>query len=406
MDNFNLDGSFSDYTVPVSPTPSTEGSASTSQTGYSQTDQVEQSKKVLSLVSMIAGLPQLDAPFNGEESHLLELKLRLHVSTLVCEMWENYSKEVAEENDRRKAELFSPKYLAWLELRHPESLQNGTRSASEFNQYINSLPVEQREREIAGNIQSFLMNVVSDYVDEVRGVDANAAAFMVTSLMISAGFIGQIMTPGIGDGLVGTNPIIDGASPLGQVLPQDLAHYMSLTINLFVSPIIYQTVAEVATLNKGAGAHDLQAAKDIARQVLDKVNSNEINHFLMALLVSKQEGGEPISNERMTELAQIVKLVMLATALALLYKTEAGAMTSQEFSDLVAGNLPPNSDEEKELVEAFKAILATLPKEDGGTLLNALTAYMGGRPSVDHLLHPLRVYQEVAAEVTLPPDRG
>lgn len=101
-----------------------------------------------------------------------------------------------------------------------------------------------------------------------------------------------------------------------------------------------------------------------------------------------------MDEKREEQLIAIVKIILLATAAAALYKAETGWITPQELYDLLDGkiNLPPG-DRRVTLINAFKAQLALLDPPEQQKIIDILMTYIESNPEVTHMTQPSKVFE-------------
>lgn len=333
------------------------------------------------------------------------------------DMWDKYNTYLMEEKKRINTELHSPQHLAWVEQQQLPQIRNAVPTPTEYSEWVNGLPPAQRENEIlrnhASNVWAQQIDGISNYVNNVHDSNPQAAAFMVASFAITAAFIGTYMNivDVASTNMVGVNPIQDAANVLMQFVPNHIQDSINMTINLFAVGAIYSSTVNLLPKisgNESEDEMDFEQAKAYAKEIVDKVDSNEINHTLMALLINSSDAGEPLTNQKLNEMAVIVKLSMLSTAIAVLYKVEAGWITGDDFRALVNGDLQPRSDEEADVVSMFQQLRESkvLPSQQWDSVIGALAGYFNTNPEVENILNPARVYANAVAIVSAGEAKG
>jgi hypothetical protein len=365
-------------------------------------------------------LVQPNTDINNQASYTIDVSaIGAMVATkfeeIGSDIWDKYLNYLTDQKERIREELASPRYRAWVEDHKTPEMKNEIRSAVEYNEWINSLPAGQREEEIlrnqASNLWSHYIEGVSNYISNVHDTNPEAAAFMVASFVITSAYIGDYMNivDVASTKMVAVNPIQDAANSVLPIIPPNFQESVVLTINLFVIGAMYSSTAELLPKIKGGDQKELDftAAKAYAAEVCDKVENNEINYFLMALLVNSSEEGAPITNERLNQLAAMVKMIMLSVALAILYKVEAGWLKGEDFRALIQGELQPRSDEEARLVSMFGQLQGSgALGEAWDNLLEALINFFESNPSVEDMLNPMRVYAGVSSSLPTTEAKG
>lgn len=379
------------------------------------------------MVMYLMNMPILPPPVGGEgiNSETIGTIVAAGFAKIGSEMWDKYLDYLAEEKQRIADYLKSPQYRDFLELRSPDYLAKVERSSpletmrairetAEYKGWYGELTVSEQQLEDkrfqALGLWTDKIDGLTNYINDAKKTNPESIPFMAASFVISTAFIGDYMNivDVASTKMVGVNPIQDAVgTSLANILPKDFQEQVNLTINLFVTGLIYHTMAEeVAKFGKpGDKPKDLEYAKDFARSVINKVSGNEINSMLMALLVGKMEKGEPLTKDRIDQFAAVSKAMMIAIALALLYKVQTKWITGQEFHAMLTGFFKePATDEEKALVNLFKGLKGTagMSDKDWNGLIGAMVSFFDKNPSVDLLLNPLKVYSQVLQNFQLP----
>ncbi len=263
------------------------------------------------------------------------------------------------------------------------------------------------------NLIDATSNLLSNYRDESEDI----VPFMAASFVITSSFIGDYMNivDVASTNMVAVNPIQDSANAILNLVPQSFQEQITLAINFFAIGLMAFSNAEaIANQMKSGGEENAtkEAVLAFANNVIDKVKSNEVNYFLMALLVNQMEKGE-LAPQDIQHLARVVKVAMLAVALAALYKFEAGSISDQEFRSLLEGKMEPRSEEEKQLVALLNNIYGEGVKANDGeyeagwqSVMDNLIAFIVSKPSVEDLINPTKVWAQVGAYLQNPNPRG
>lgn len=385
------------------------------------------------MVLYLASYPLLPLPEwqGGNQNTTIDLEtvnaiIGEKMAEIGSKMWDKYIDNLEEIKQRIREYLESPRYQVWLAERSPafiakverdtpEEMKSAIRSSTEFHTWINSLPPLAREDEInqitAHKIWTNFIDGTSDYIHEQSKDNPEAAAFMVASFVITSAFIGNYMNivDVASTDMVAVTPIQDAVVALSPAeVQKQFVDSSVLVINLFAIPLAYQATAGLALrgVNGGEAPKDLEFAKGYAESVIEKVKGGEVNLMIMALLVHAQEDGQPISEDRVNQLATMAKMTMIAVALAVLYKAESGWIKGQEFLDMVEGGLEPRTEEEGILVKMFEELRANLPGEEGNNIVEALARYFNRNPSLDSILNPMKTFSGVVRQLYQPEQRG
>lgn len=320
----------------------------------------------------------IDAP-SLKDVNLIKHAINLKMSQIGSSLWDKYLETLAKIRDEIKRYEESPQFRAKQDAKNPLIVWEDVVSATE------------------------------SYVKEARDKGGRDAPFMVASLVVTTGQSLNVVNT-VSSGSMSIKPIIDATQDVTPMMGKELRDYFNLTINLFVTGMMnYANIEAIsAALNRGAQA---PVTKDtvlaFAHNVINKVTGNEVNVFLMALLINKMEKGNRVTNERVNQLANMAKAVMIAIALAALYHVESGWITEEELTDLLAGKMAGRSVEETQLVQLFKQSISGLSEIDKAVLMSSLTRYISdhGR-SVGELIDPTKAYAKYAGVLVTPQQRG
>ncbi len=353
------------------------------------------------------------------------------------DMWDSYLDYLEEQKERiaeyldspqyrQKLEVQSPAYNEYLERSTPIDTTSQARNATGYQEWLGSLPVAARDEEIgrvesqihtAKHLWNDLIDATSNFLSDYREDMPEAAAFMAASFVICSSFIGDYMNivDVASTNMVAVNPVQNAAAEILPLVPQSVQEQVTLAINFFAVGLINFANAEAIGHQLKSGGEpptSREAVLAFANSVIDKVNSNEVNYFLMALLVNNVQKGE-ITPGDVSHLTRVVKVAMIAVALAALYKFEAGEMSGQEFADLLAGKMKPRSDEEKELVKLLQEIYGEgVASQDGeyesqwGSVLDGLVSFILSKPSVEDLTDQSQIWQRLGTFLQSPEQRG
>ncbi len=179
--------------------------------------------------------------------------------------------------------------------------------------------------------------------------------------------------------------------PIKEANDQILAHYtptMAAELGylgaLMINPTIYfafgQTLAKAAAPMQEI---NYEFAKNYAAKILEVVNGAGFNSIAMAFLTHSIEGSEGLSKERIQNLIKSLKVIILSTALALLYKMESsfkgkgGGISGQEFQAMIGGNAKLlDSSLKKDLQMQISTLLTQMPQAEADHLIASISSYI------------------------------
>jgi hypothetical protein len=225
--------------------------------------------------------------------------------------------------------------------------------------------------------------------------------FAIGMIIMGTG-ITQALLPDPTVGTVQMNPIV---SMYNQTIPHvmtDMQAQMSMIGAIFAVGVQYFTVAQLASSESGkAGKEaqkDLNFAKGYAENMIGLISSAPFNSYLMAIVSQSIPGDKTLAPQKALDLVTMLKIILLSSALALLYQAKAGKMTSTEFAGMLSGNIQFAPDDmHGKLIVQIKAHLALLSPKDQEKILTSLLEYFDTSPNLDTLADPSKVLQGMYA---------
>lgn len=389
--SFNTQISGPNGTTPAGPAPTT---SAPKKTGFSNKDSISAAELAASL-SMMMGLnaqtPMIPPPSDnnvqsvGSSSANSAFILRMgdqyyKTCTNILDAW---SKSLDQQAEETRAAEKSPAKLAKAEALKKENLG--------------------------------LLDSVRGYADQLRS-DNNTQALgtLTSSLMTVGAFIG-VATLGVLDAsskmISAVTPQVNFAVSLvtqaTSSLAEDFRAQLGLIGALSMGTIInYSTVETIYEKLSGKSVDERVLAEKFGLKTIQLINSNQLNLFIEGMLANKTENGKPLTTERKEELAAALKLIMLASALAAVYKAKTGKITDQEFLDLALarGNMKPEGEIEKQLVSLIKDQIALMSPTEKFKILNALGSYMDSDPKLKSLFDVGNAFDDVNETLSIGPE--
>ena len=267
---------------------------------------------------------------------------------------------------------------AWLEAIDKED----ERRKEEERSFHNVTKEEEKRAQRLG-----LSHGLNGYLNEIRteaALPTQELTFVASAFIIGSHYIGP--SSGIVD-VASTEKFTVNAqanfmdaniwSRLQETIPTDTA----FIANIFVTAVA--TSVGVEGVLKGKEAQDPKAkAESFARQVLSLINSSGFVSILMNAQVHKTENGIPLTNERKEQNLNMIRAVLLSTALTALYMAKYGGMKGAEFLALVDNNHTFEvGSTGAQVAEQLKAYLGTLPADKQADLKNAFVAFIDSGPA-------------------------
>lgn len=340
------------------------------------------------------------------------------MSQIVTDMWEGFMQGIRETNDRRDAERKSPQYLDHIAEQRPASQKINTNSSStEFTAYVNSLPAESRDRILAVIQRSESSDAWFSRNDEAINAFANSQtgpigtqddlkSVTVSSLVIGAPIISDYLRTADDPStlMVATKVVQDGISsmpqPIAQSIPPDLGVFGALLVNGLINKATI--TSSVDSISQGEKPVDRKTAENYANRIIALVSGNGIENYINALVTHNMEQTDATSPEKVLEWTAAFKVILLSSALALVYKSETKHITDTEFEGMVnfAGRRDPVTNEpspviksaegslEQEMVDLIAEQLGRIRPMLKKAMIAALYDYIATNPSMGSLMSP------------------
>lgn len=329
-------------------------------------DELSQAEQVLVLQYLLnAQSPQLIPPSSIEAGN--DTSSVGSVSSL------RFMSSVEEKNH----ELISSILDAWL-----DSIK---RIAEE--QKADDIKKRQEKTDLNHQIQG-LSNINAAYrASEDYASDPNFNGITLGIIITGTGITEAMMVNSAGPG---ANPVQDMANRTLAPLSNDL----SMLMPVFCMCAVYQTSLQmVGDVGKSEGPKNLDFARQFAENMIGIINSSNFQSFLNVLITANAARGNPVGPDRMNQLMASLKLVLLSSALAMVYIAEAGKMTDVEFQAMLNGTMTfPGDDIKSKLLSAMQTQLNAMAPADKAMILSALSSFFNGNPSLDQLSNPATVF--------------
>jgi hypothetical protein len=332
----------------------------------------------------------LDAWLQSIEEEKLRIKEIANAPSLNYQLW------LKTLPSARQAEIMSHK---------ADAVQAAVFASGEYQAWLLSLSPAARAIELKYQaveaLRVGITGAMDNYIGQVRNGSYDAASILpiiASSFVIGSSAVAQAITvPG------STAVPAVGAAGLEKIWVQipaslvegSIAGAAGLISALFSIGLMYQSTAtSVANAPANTGKKDVEFARTYSRNLMKLLNSEAFGNFVKTSVVGKMEGANLLTEERKEQLLAIVKIVMLAGAIALYYKVETGGISGQEFAAMLLPKedkkrmVLPEGDIRIALVLMLQAQLELLSPEEGERLKAALIQYMDTSPDFDAMLKP------------------
>lgn len=364
-------------------------------------------------VDIASGITAADIAFQIQN---FEITAQAKAVLAILDEW---GKSIQAEAERIKERLNSPAYLAEQQAKSQEfqsqQLQGSTLA---MEQAVVSSPDYQ-----ALVMQQKTLTVFADGISNYRNAVVNDPSTSKDIVLLGATFI-------LGSTMVGNNFIVKEVVNPKNI---ELSTLRSMTENSAVGTpdfraelgLLGATLMGI-TMNR-LNAENLMAdklkgsPKDIDRKyaeryaqaMIDLLRSSMLDHMISGMVSSKSAPGK----EESSKLSARAKIILLASALALMYKTELGGISGGEFDAMVDKTFKepfPPGDLRNEIValltgappseknpSGYVGFLNQMGDKEGKLLRQALHEFMDSDPDVSILVRPSKMLAPSDEKVTL-----
>lgn len=205
--------------------------------------------------------------------------------------------------------------------------------------------------------------------------------------------------------MVGVNPTSNRAPEIA-LYKSDMRAELGLLGAAMMQGAAY--VANATAIEKGDSAkiNPEQTAKNYAEEILKIVNSGVLTSLVTAIMTQKSEKGAPANPAMVKTLTAQLTTILLATALAGLYKSAkeggTGWLTGAEFDGMISGQNDISGHKHAktmhDLLDKIKTNLASLP-DKGEAMRDYLHEFFDGNPALSVLTDPAKVFAQILPSI-------
>lgn len=320
----------------------------------------------------------------------------LRQQDLCMRVLKSWRQNIQDEAEASRMENRSELHQLWL-ARHGQA---------GYPEWLNTLPPAQRQEienfprlEKLAQIDRGIGEGLGDFISRMKTTDPRAAedlpvftAALVLSGTVRYEYAAMLDTVSTSRMLI--QPVKEGNDTiLVQYAPNQAAElgYLGALVMSGCSWLAFGKTIAVLEKTKEE-LIDNTFARSYAQNILKFINGSEFNSLAMALITTSVEKGVPIGSERMQQLVKALKIILMSTALALLYATESsykgkgGGITSEEFNAMLAGNKSLLNTEEKiQLAGLITDLLGQLPSSEANALLRLIGSFVDSARTLKNL---------------------
>lgn len=358
---------------------------------------IKQSELEAAVLLMVAGIPVLQIPDpSGNVSNTSQiagvagLAAAAKEQDIINTMWDRYIENIREIADRLKKEDFKDEV---------ENLsRSGPKSSTEYFAFLMAATANQKAIEVDGTSPNPLAvqftNAYNDWL--VNPLESGAivgAAGVYPSAAFMAGCVActpdAIRTAiGADSALLGiqlsASPVADALAAAGPTsgLPGDYQAASALVAALLYGGAVNRATAETIAHGSGAKAqYDLNFATNFAKQIMAIVTKD----------IGKGDSTNPYREAQNT----MMRLMLSAMALNMVYRSAYGGMHGKEFAALLSGDVKDIDPAIRELVSQLADLVNSHlpgdPKAREETIAR-LMEYVDSKDSVDSMLQTSRLF--------------
>ncbi len=397
-DTTDIGGSFSQVGGPsqIVPSGSVTSTNAPKKTGYSNKDSISAADLAASLVMMWtinAENPVLSAPVDRKVgstgsidgfSAVMNLSNKYH--EICMEILDSWSASIKKVDEEAKQAEKSPANRAKIEVERSRRLG----LVESVKSYADQLKLDKNDS-MLGSVTSALV-ITGAFIGAAAGAVVDVASTTLVGVTPQINFAVDFTTRGL--------------SAIGDDFRAQLGLIGAWAMGTLINNSTLETVA-----GKGdKPINEKMLAEKYASKILKLLNSDQLNNFIMAMLINKTEKGQPLSENRKIQLSSALKTILLASALAAIYKSLTGRITAQEFLGLISrdpadpNKMKPQDGLEAQLVASIHVQLDAMDPVDRAKLLDALATYMDTDRQLTAFFDVGKVFDSINETLTASPD--
>ena len=310
-------------------------------------------------------------------------------SDIINKMWDSYIEQLRQIADRMKEEDIKKETV--------DATKNGPKSSTEYFTYLMSVSASRRADETGESngvspqfaiaFNQWLVNPVTSGNNMAAwGVGAYpSAAFVVGAVAANPDAIRTAI--GADSSVLGvqlsSSPVADALLAIGPTsgLPGDYQAAAALVAALLYQGALAKATVDTVAASGGKPLQDLNFALNYAQQTM--------------AIVTKNIGAEDPTNPHRAGQNNMVRLMLSAMALNMVYRAAYGGMQGNDMVSVLAGNTADIPDHVRNIVDQLAGLVNFyMPKDAGAraSTLAALMEYVDSKDSVDSMLETSRLY--------------
>lgn len=293
---------------------------------------------------------------------------------------------------------------AYVTKMSPPEFRVYTQSSNNFEGWVQTLSPVEKSHVYKYDTLSGIEKGVNGYREYLQENGPSAAApFIMATMAIGSSLLGTYVAQLSGVVKAGAhaavNPIVTAVIQTSKPLLDMGTAALGFLGTVFASGVVYQTSDQIA-LNVGRLAPkemNFRFAQKYAKNLMGLIESPDFKRFLTASVIGLVRDGKQMSAADTQQLVRGMEVILLFTALAIVYKSETGKITDQEAGEMVSGKLNVSDDPIKTGLKDM--ILARVSDHKLGKLeqplLNGILEYLNGDPNFDELFDVHKVFDGI-----------
>lgn len=409
--NSNINSQFGPQNVPIftQPAPIPEPGLSSPISASS----IQKSELEAIALLVAAGIPVLMPPdVNGnfaksskaDQIAALGLSMEAKKADIISKLWDNYIENIREVAEKIKKDD--------IRRETEDADKAGPMSSVQYFNYLMSISSTQKADEMDGNglVVQFNQAFNQWMNPAVQGAGAAGAAGVAGA---AAGGVDPATAPNSGVGaypsasfiagsiasnpdavrlaigqdsavlgvFLSSSPVADALFAAGPTsgLPGDYQAAAAMVAALLNGGAVFKATAETLVNASGKPQYDLNFAVNYAKNVM--------------AIVTKDIGQEDPADPNRAKQNNMVRLMLSAMALNMVYRAAYGGMEGKEFADILAGHTGDIPSEIRGLVEQLAGFVNKfLPTDRREETIARLREYVDSKESVDSMLETTRLF--------------
>jgi hypothetical protein len=310
----------------------------------------------------------------------LDVSVEARKNDIISKMWDSYIENLREIADRIKKEDIRRETV--------DVGKNGLQSGAEYFSSLMALSANSLTGQFNNTYNQWLVNPIdSGSSTPIIGLTNGGypdASFIAGCVACNPDAIRNAVGGAALGVQLSTSPIADALFAVGPTsgLPGDYQAAAALVAALLNGGAVYKATADTMVNPTGAQPqYDLNFAASYAKNV-------------MAIVTKNIGAGDPLDPHRASQ-SNMIRLMLSAMALNMVYRAAYGGMQGKEFGSLLAGNTADLPEQIKGLVEQLVGLvnyyLPTDPKSREETIAG-LMEYVDSKDSVDSMLQTSHMF--------------